>query len=371
MGWKIILVLLSLLLMLTACSEVEIIEEKAEIVNEDMQEVPEYNNPNIGEEPLDAFDPNADIQGMGVMVDSSNNNPDEYNQIQFEESSEQKYSISEAELLYTGGFADPTIVKLEDGTWLMYLHHFDDSIDSMLDVTRGSYAYSSTDALNWELMSESKAFGVGAPRAFNFGDVVRVFHGWHPNDADQNSESEFGDLDSSLIVNGVDADYEGLAVSARDGYSIISASVIEIDTGYQMYFDEESSANEEVGSGEIWSAYSEDGLVWERESTATIVYSDLEAKATKVEDIFQILKPKVLYWEAQGQYVMFYNSHSEIFLATSSDGVSWEKEGYIGIHGADVEAIENEDGTLRLYYGDWSSETSGVVYTVIFDYLES
>jgi len=26
---------------------------------------------------------------------------------------------------------------------------------------------------------------------------------------------------------------------------------------------------------------------------------------------------------------------------------------------------------LRLYYGDWSSETSGVVYTVIFDYLES
>ena len=68
---------------------------------------------------------------------------------------------------------------------------------------------------------------------------------------------------------------------------------------------------------------------------------------------------------------MFYNSHSEIFLATSSDGVSWEKEGYIGIHGADVEAIENEDGTLRLYYGDWSSETSGVVYTVIFDYLES
>lgn len=62
---------------------------------------------------------------------------------------------------------------------------------------------------------------------------------------------------------------------------------------------------------------------------------------------------------------MFYNSHSKIFAAYSLDGYSWKKLGGIGVKGADVDAFYTEDGNIRVYFGDFSEQTSGVVYTGI------
>jgi hypothetical protein len=365
---KLILSLMAIFLMLilfsctTQIDEQELPPLDEGAIDEDLNPVDEPVEDTL--EPIDPFDPNAKVQEMGVMVDDMNYEPESM----IDEVS--KYLISESELLFSGGFADLTIIKLKDESYLMYLHHFDDSVDSILDTTRGSYAYSSNDGLDWEQVSDEKILATGAPRAHWINGELTIFHGWHPDDVDMGGESEFGDLVYSTTVDGLGIDFEGLAVEAREDYSIISGSVIELNKGgYQIYFDEESTTSDTVGSGEIWSAYSEDGASWDRELSASIAYSDVEKLATGGVDIEQVLKPKVLYWESYEQYVMFYNSHSEVFLATSLDGVSWEKEGAIGIHGADVDAIENDDGSLRLYYGDWSEETSGVVYTVVFDYV--
>jgi hypothetical protein len=59
---------------------------------------------------------------------------------------------------------------------------------------------------------------------------------------------------------------------------------------------------------------------------------------------------------------MLYNSHSEVYAATSTDGKTWTKLGKIGVHGADVDGYFQEDGTIRVFYGDFSEATQGVVY---------
>jgi hypothetical protein len=62
---------------------------------------------------------------------------------------------------------------------------------------------------------------------------------------------------------------------------------------------------------------------------------------------------------------MMYNSHSELYAATSTDGLAWEKIGKIGIHGADIDGYFQTDGSIRVYYGDFTPQTGGLVYTAV------
>ncbi len=62
---------------------------------------------------------------------------------------------------------------------------------------------------------------------------------------------------------------------------------------------------------------------------------------------------------------MFYNTHSEVYAAESTDGLAWKKIGAVGIHGADVDAFYQADGSLRVYYGDYDPATGGLIYTAV------
>src|SRR5690606_19068371 len=75
----------------------------------------------------------------------------------------------------------------------------------------------------------------------------------------------------------------------------------------------------------------------------------------------QALHPLVIK-NPKGGYLMLYNSHSEVYAAASNDGKTWDKLGKIGLHGADVDGYFQEDGSLRLYYGDFTEATGGLVY---------
>lgn len=128
-----------------------------------------------------------------------------------------------------------------------------------------------------------------------------------------------------------------------------------------MYFEEVESADPNKRAGGIWGASSTDGLTWTRDSEITI--EDTENKAGDPSKWPQALHPYVIT-KPDGTYLLFYNTHSEIYFAESKDGKTWTKLGKIDVHGADADGVYLPDGTFRLYYGDFSETESGQVYYV-------
>jgi len=118
-----------------------------------------------------------------------------------------------------------------------------------------------------------------------------------------------------------------------------------------------------VPEGEISGALSNNGIEWTRDQHATLTF-DAEIEGSEFNKVPQVLKPYI-YWPDVDKYIMFYNSHSRVFIAESEDALSWKKLGFIGTRDADVDAIILPDGNIRIYYGDYNPESPGVVYTGI------
>lgn len=261
--------------------------------------------------------------------------------------------VSDEKLLWTGGYADPTVVKLKNGTLVMYVNKFGTG-------GSGYKTFTSSDGLTWGEKSGANPPTAATGRAVRFGDQVRFYYpGLMPIKPTDPAASIF----SSISFDGYSFTKEsGERVKPKDGYYLEGPTVIQLeDSSYRMYFNENETASKERRVGKIYGASSSDALTWTRDEKATIESDQKVEKAPA--DWPQALHPFVVK-RPTGGYLMLYNTHSKIYAATSTDGVSWTKIGYTGINGADADGYYLPDGTLRVYFGNFSPETSGVVYTV-------
>lgn len=260
--------------------------------------------------------------------------------------------LSEPKLLFTGGYADPTILKKSDGSYIMYLNNF-----SKQPATYE--AHTSQDGLTWKLAS-AKLPRASTGRAVPFGSKIRLYY---PDQTPIRPSDPPASILSATSPDGFTFTMEpGTRIDPRDGYYLEGPTVFQLpDKSYRMYVSENETASAEKRISAIWGASSADGVTWTRDDTPTIEATVADEHIPS--DWPQALHPFVLT-RADGSYLMFYNTHSEVFAATSADGLTWKKMGTTGIHGADVDGYYVTDDTIRLYYGDFSQSTSGVVYTI-------
>lgn len=259
--------------------------------------------------------------------------------------------VSEPKLLFSGGYADPTYIKLND-KHILYLNSFGKPPTEY-------QVHTSSDGLTW-----TKGKGtfpqISTGRAVKFGNQVRLYY---PGLTPIKPSDPPSAILSAISDDGYNFKKEtGNRIDPRAGYYLEGPTVLKLKNGtYRMYFSENETDSKEKRISAIWGASSDDGLNWTRDKDVTL---EATVKDENIpSDWPQALHPFVLTRE-DGSYLMFYNTHSEVFAATSDNGLSWTKLGKVGVHGADVDGYYKDDGTIRLYYGDFSPQTSGVVYTV-------
>ncbi len=259
------------------------------------------------------------------------------------------------ELILPNGHADPTVVPTDYG-YRMYVNRQKD----------GNYGtFTSVDGATWVKESDVVIPLVSTGRAVVLPTGIRVYY---PGTQPIRASDPKADMFSSFSTDGKSFTKDaGVRLSPRSAdYYVEGPTVFQLpDNSWRMYFNENSVAAAMQRDGEIWGASSPDGLTWTRDDKPTIQASDEEGTINgKRSPWKQVLHPFVLK-NPKGGYIMFYNSHSEMFAATSTDGLTWKKLGLIGIYGADIDGYFQKDGTIRAYYGGYTAETGGLVYTAV------
>lgn len=260
-------------------------------------------------------------------------------------------TATKGELVFTGGYADPVTYKVGD-TYYMLLNRFGPNFSP---DENGYFLQTSPDGETWKEASKTLFSGIATGRVAKIGDVYRFYHPTQAPTVDGGGESQ-KIVSASSSDGKTFKDDAGVRVEPRDGYSAEGVTVFTLPDGtYRMYFNENLDSSKEQKVSEIWGASSTDGLTWARDTEPTIT-SDTEGGGWK-----QVLHPFVLA-RPKGGYLMFYNSHSKIYYATSEDGITWEKHGVIITDGADADGYYVNDTTIKLFYGDFDPATGGVVY---------
>lgn len=262
--------------------------------------------------------------------------------------------IGEAKKVFTGGFADPSILKKADGTYLLYLNSFGQK-------DNGYSVYTSTDAENWTKKTGILFTGISVARAFQTDTGIRFYY---PEQMPLvGSNGPMPNLLSAFATDGLKfTNDSGKRLVPRDGHFMGGLTVFKLkDSSLRMYFEEPESADPTKRISAIWGASSTDGLTWTRDDKPTI--EDNPGTTSQSTGWTQALHPFVVT-KADGSFLMFYNTHSEILAAESDDGLSWTKLGKINVHGADSDGVWLPNGIFRLYYGDFSEQTSGEVYFI-------
>ncbi|MFQ5865300.1 MAG: hypothetical protein ACE5IW_08750 [bacterium] len=275
-----------------------------------------------------------------------------------------QFHYSQVVVLFTGGYADPSVIQMPDATFLMYLNRFG-------ETGTGTFILSSDDAVSWKVQTDIVFRGVATGRGFRFSNGLRFYYPQLERPPQFEGDEPPRNIVSSFSSDGIsDWQDEGVLVVPRPGYSLGGPTVIRLKDGsYRMFFDEQDLSTIGPGKvlqGEIYAASSKDALMWTRDEAPTIVYEEDVEGVGQGSHVAQVLHPFAMAWP-DGGYLMFYTSHSRIFAAYSQDGFRWEKLGHTGIRGADADAIFLADGTLRIYFGDFTPETSGIVYTAVLE----
>ncbi len=261
--------------------------------------------------------------------------------------------IDSGNKILTDGLADPSVIKTDTG-FRMY-------INRQSGGQGGYLTYTSTDGDTWEKELDVIFPGVATGRAVPIETGVRFYY---PGAQPIRPSDPPAAIQSSTSTDGkVFTKDSGNRVEPRDSYYLEGPTAFQLaDKSWRMYFDENSIASGNQRDGQIWGAGSTDGLAWTRDTSATIVYDQIEKDALGSQGAWsQVLHPFVLA-NPKGGYIMLYNAHSEVFAATSDDGKSWDKLGKIGLHGADVDGYFESDDTIHLFYGDFSEQTGGLIY---------
>lgn len=263
-----------------------------------------------------------------------------------------KISVAEeGKIILTGGYADPSIAKTATG-YRMY-------VNRQSGGPSGYMTYTSTDGVTWTKEKDGVIAGAATGRAVTLSNGVRFYY---PGTQPIKPSDPPADMYSAFAADGLNFTKDpGKALSPIDtAHYVEGPTVFQLpDKTWRMYFNENSIAAGNQRDGIIWGASSPDGITWTRDTVPT-----LEANATESanQPFKHVLHPFVLA-NPKGGYIMFYNAHSEVYAATSTDGLKWNRIGKVGIHGADVDGYFQSDGTIRVFYGDFSEATQGVVYT--------
>ena len=233
---------------------------------------------------------------------------------------------------------NPEIVQLEDETYRMYVEDHGSNGASLIGIV----SLSSNDGFEWNYEGIILS-AVSHPGIVQLPDGCwRLYY--------QN-----GSIISSAVSNdGLNFDEEGGVRLSSDvsleGANIRHPCVVSLpEGGYRMYYDTDA---ENGGYIRIWSAYSEDGLLFTREG----LNIDLTSYRTDWPTGFyaHASKPEVLR-TSDGKWRMFFASSrligsvytpQVIRMATSDDGVNWT----IKTTNYEISAGERPDGK---YYGTY------------------
>jgi len=269
-----------------------------------------------------------------------------------------KISVAKAgELTLPNGHADPTVVPTKTG-YRMYVNH-----QGGQSGQSGIMIYTSTDGIKWDKEKDIIIPGASTSRAVVLESGIRLYY---PGPQPIKVGAPRADMYSTSSADGLTFTKDpGTVIQPRsDAYYVEGPTVFQLaDKTWRMYFNENTVAAAMQRDGEIWGASSVDGTTWKRDDKVTMQAGEEESQVGNMKAPWkQLLHPFVLK-NPKGGYIMFYNSHSEMYAATSTDGLTWKKIGKIGIHGADMDGYFQADGTIRVYYGDYSPATGGLVYT--------
>jgi hypothetical protein len=269
-----------------------------------------------------------------------------------------KISVAEeGKLVLPNGHADPTVVPTASG-YRMY-------VNRQSGGPSGILIYKSSDGITWTKERDIILPGASTTRAIVFPTGIRIYY---PGPQPIKADSPRADMYSTFSADGLNFTKDpGTVLQPRSSaYYVEGPTVFQLsDKSWRMYFNENSVAAAMQRDGEIWGASSADGITWTRDDKVTLQASEEETQQGNMKAPWkQVLHPFVLK-NPKGGYIMFYNSHSEMYAATSTDGMTWQKIGKIGIHGADMDGYFQADGTIRIYYGDFSPQTGGLVYTAV------
>lgn len=265
------------------------------------------------------------------------------------------WSVGAPERLFTGGYADASVLRFGDRDW-MYLN-------SVAEDPSGTLLYTSRDgARTWTQETPVIFAGVATGRAVAMDGGVRFVYPARGPAATQNQPSE-GEISlySAWSADGVAFDDDpGVRVGPALGEPGGPAMWAPPDGGWRLYFDvsRPSEADPAVDEAAIWGASSEDGLDWTVDPEPSL---EGEAGVEGVEPAAQVLHPFV-FTGPDGAAWMIYNAHAALYLARSADGLRWDKLGALGLEGADASALEVEAGAWRLWFGTWSEETDGEIW---------
>lgn len=299
------------------------------------------------------------VIGIGFFVyQQQNNNAQETQKNNGEENiSQQKKTTklkveSKDKKILPDGYADPTVLPTDSG-YRMY-------VNGKAGNQSGYLAFKSADGINWTKETDIIIAGVSTGRAILDNGQIQIFYPGSQPIKPSDPQANIYKATSSDGINFTKNNKVLVSPQSTD-YYLEGPTVFQLeDKSWRMYFNENTVKAEMQRDGIIWGASSEDGESWIRDSEPTISFDSTES-AYANGAWSQVLHPFVLK-NPNGGYLMFYNSHSKIFTALSKDGISWEKNGYLGIEGADVDGYFVNKDTINIYYGNWSASTGGLVY---------
>ncbi len=260
-------------------------------------------------------------------------------------------------LKWTGGYADATMVEFKGKYW-MYLNQFGGGKPS------GVFVLSSNDGVTWEEETDVIFDGIATVRALVIGDKV---YAYYPQGGAQIAPNEPASIVGSVSSDGKTFSVvSSIEISPHEGFTMDGPGVFQLENGtYRMYFVEFDMSDSTKRQGDMWGASSSDGKVWVKDDALTL---KAEANVEGTQPWPQILHPFVVKY--MDGFIMLYNSHSRFFWAYSEDGLSWDKRGMVTyngqeIDGADIDGFWLNENELRVYYGDFSPQTGGVVYSSV------
>ncbi len=160
--------------------------------------------------------------------------------------------------------------------------------------------------------------------------------------------------------------FENGAFNSWDGYTVGPGAILKENTIYKMYYN---GWNDQYGQWQVGLAASADGIHWER-------YSEPVLKADSLNE-FKVGATTVI--KVDDMYYMFYGSSSiynydymRINLATSSDGINWEKysgnpilsptESWEGI-GVTFPAVIFDNNQFIMIYSSVDRTKFGIAYS--------
>lgn len=139
------------------------------------------------------------------------------------------------------GITDPDVVRMEDGSWLMFLSLGQSLLKAVSVESAGAFAVD--NSFNWNQG--------GVAGSHNFGGTVRTF-------------TSYGDSIHTAVYDEAtgDLEYQGVAVGPPSQGTVGSPSLFEIDGLYHMVYAYHPFAGADPRQHEIYLATSADGVTW-------------------------------------------------------------------------------------------------------------